>query len=194
MEKCYPPPPRKNWNFLDKLIAFWRYHKVKKYVPQGGVMVDIGCGREAAFLMQQKTRIAKGLGFDFRIQNAVCDNIFLFHHQPNQSLNLNAHFADAIFLNAVLEHIPEPLPLLKECKNVLKNNGVLVMTTPTPFAKPILEFLAFQLHIINEEEILEHCHYYNLKDIQCLAEKLNMQLEKYTLFELGLNSLIVLKK
>lgn len=68
------------------------------------------------------------------------------------------------------------------------------MTTPTPKSKPLLEFLAFRLHIINEEEILEHCHYYGKKEMENLALNLKMTLMQYQLFQLGLNSLTVLKK
>ena len=69
-----------------------------------------------------------------------------------------------------------------------------MLTTPTRMAKPILEFMAFQLHIINEDEILEHQHYYSKRDIVMLGKKLGMELVKYSYFEMGLNSIIVYKK
>ena len=72
------------------------------------------------------------------------------------------------------------------------------MTTPTPISKPLLEFLAFKLHIINEEEIKEHVHYYSRKDIDDLILKLSesykLEIIKYKRFEFGFNSLIVIKK
>ena len=40
------------------------------------------------------------------------------------------------------------------------------MTTPTRIAKPVLEFLSYRLHLINEDEIREHKHYFNKADIQ----------------------------
>lgn len=189
-----PPPPQKQWNFLDKFIAHLRYKEVNPYVPKNGVIVDVGCGREAAFLMQHRHKIKAGVGLDFRIADATFENIQLFHHQNAKAIPLPDASADAVFLNAVLEHIPEPLPILSDCRRVLKPEAFLVMTTPTPAAKPILEFLAFRLHIINEEEILEHCHYYNRKDVETLAQNLKMTLTRYALFEFGLNSLMVFKK
>lgn len=101
---------------------------------------------------------------------------------------------DTVFLNAVLEHLPDSYSVLKECKRILKTNGKIVMTTPTRLAKPVLEFMAFKLHIINEDEILEHVHYYNKKDIIDLADKLEMKLNKYKFFEFFMNSLIVYVK
>ena len=67
----------KNWNILDKLIAKLRYSQVNKYVIKGNTIVDIGCGREAEFLMSHKDKINKGIGFDFRIENKYEGNICL---------------------------------------------------------------------------------------------------------------------
>lgn len=38
------------WNKLDQLIADIRYRKIDRYVPESGIVCDIGCGRNAAFL------------------------------------------------------------------------------------------------------------------------------------------------
>ena len=105
---------------------------------------------------------------------------------------------DVVFLNAVLEHLVNPKLVLVEALSLLKNDGKIVMTTPTPLAKPILEFIAYKLHIINEAEIREHVHYYTREDIESLVKELNdffpVRLETYEKFELGVNSLIVLQK
>ena len=185
----------KNWNILDKLIAKLRYGQVNKYVVAGQTIVDIGCGREAEFLMSHKEKIGKGLGFDFRIEDREEENICLKNNKGGGStLPLPDNSVDTVFLNAVLEHLTNPYAVLKECKRILKENGRVVMTTPTRAAKPVLEFMAFKLHIINEDEILEHQHYYNKKDVIKLASDLGFKLEKYSFFELFMNSLIVYRK
>ena len=68
------------------------------------------------------------------------------------------------------------------------------MTTPTRAAKPVLEIMAFKLHIINEDEILEHQHYYNKADVVKLASEIGFKVEKYKFFEFFMNSLIVYSK
>lgn len=92
----------------------------------------------------------------------------------------------------------EPEELLLDALRLLKVNGNLVMTTPTPISKPILEFMAYKLHIINEVEIREHKHYYSKENILNLINTLNktynVKLHEYKTFELKLNSLIVIKK
>lgn len=41
--------------------------------------------------------------------------------------------ADAVVATAVIEHVPDPDAMLEECARVLRQGGVLVMTTPHPF-------------------------------------------------------------
>ena len=189
---------RKDWNALDKLIARFRYVQVNKYITKGSVIVDIGCGREGEFLLHNKDIISKGFGFDYRIKDHAIDNINLINNKKLKKLPLDDNSVDTVFLNAVLEHLETPEKVLTDALRVLKKNGKIVMTTPTPISKPILEFMAFKIHIINEDEILDHKHYYNQKDIKNLVKELNktykVKLLKYKKFELGVNSLIVLEK
>lgn len=185
----------KNWNALDKFIGTIRYAHVSNYIRSGASVVDIGCGRDAKFLMCNKDIIKGGIGMDFRVkEEKPAPNIKLINNQNMKTFPIEDNKIDTVFLNAVLEHLEEPVDMLLECKRILKNEGEIVMTTPTRMAKPILEFMAFRLHIINEEEILEHKHYWTKKDIHMLSKKLDMSLIKYGYFEMGLNSLIVLKK
>ena len=119
----------------------------------------------------------------------------------NGTFPLQNDTVDAVFLNAVLEHLDNPNEVIAEAARVLRPGGRIVMTTPTRMAKPVLEFLAYTLHVINEDEIREHKHYFNKSDINNLVAAINgadtsalVSLERYSFFELGLNSLIVLRK
>ena len=178
---------KNSWNILDRIIAKLRYAQVNKYIINGNI-VDIGCGQEGQFLISNKEKIKTGYGLDNNIIN----------NRKLKTLPLPKNSIDVVFLNAVLEHLLKPKDVLTEVLSVLKNDGRIVMTTPTPLAKPILEFMAYKLHIINEAEIKEHVHYYTRKDILDLIKELNcffpVRLEKYEKFEFGLNSLIVIKK
>lgn len=187
-----------NWNFLDKIIAKFRYIKVNKYVKTNGRIVDIGCGQEGQFLKSNKDKIKKGYGLDYKIVNHTLNNIDFINNKDIKALPIPKESIDVVFLNAVLEHLVKPKAVLVEALSLLKYNGKIVMTTPTPTAKPILEFMAYKLHIINEAEIREHVHYYSRKDIENLVLELNdtfpAKLEHYEKFEFGVNSLIVIRK
>lgn len=187
-----------SWNILDKIIAKFRYVEVDKYVLENTVIVDIGCGQEGSFLIRHKDKITKGYGFDFKIKNHDVDNITFINNAALNKFPLENNSVDTIFMNALLEHLDSPEELLLNALAILKNDGKLIMTTPTPISKPILEFMAYKLHIINEMEIREHKHYYSRQDIENLVNNLNrhysVKLCKYKKFELGVNSLIVIKK
>lgn len=176
------------WNRLDKFIAYIRYRKIDKYVPKGGVICDIGCGRHAEFLRRHSRTIKKGYGIDFRISSMKTGNIELFNNRERKCFPVNTESCDAVFMLAVLEHLDSPSEMLKNIKSILKDDGKLVLTTPTTPAKPILEFMAFKLHIMNEEEILEHKHYYNKKEILSLLKKNGFVDIHYKKFCFGVNS------
>ncbi|MBR4231022.1 MAG: class I SAM-dependent methyltransferase [Bacilli bacterium] len=184
------------WNRLDNIIASIRYSKVKKYIPFDGIIVDIGCGQKGDFLMRSKKKIRKGYGIDLKIDNKTIDNIEFINNVDMKKFPIKKESIDVVFLNAVLEHLHDPRKILKDCLKLLKPNGLIVLTTPAPCSKPLLEFMAYKLHIINELEIQDHVHYYSKKDIKKLVKKLSNKatLIKYRKFELGLNSIIVIKK
>ncbi|MBO4438886.1 MAG: methyltransferase domain-containing protein [Spirochaetaceae bacterium] len=191
------------WIWFDWLVAAFRYAKVNKYVKQNSIIADVGCGREGAFLKSHAGKITHGYGFDFRINEHEEDNLsFINNKELEGSLPLADCSVDDVFLNAVLEHLEDPAGVISESVRILKSDGRIIMTTPTRIAKPVLEFLSFRLHLINEDEIREHKHYFNKADIKNLIEAVNKHLqgneqlilEKYSIFEFGFNSLIVLRK
>ena len=190
------------WIWFDWLVAAFRYAKVNKYVKQGNVIADIGCGRECTFLKSHANKIKRGYGFDFRIQTHEEENISLINNKDlNGKLPLENDTIDTIFLNAVLEHLESPVDVISEATRILKYEGKIIMTTPTRIAKPVLEFLSYKMHLINEDEIREHKHYFNKRDVILLCKTVNntlhegvISIEKYSIFEFGFNSLIILQK
>lgn len=179
------------WNRLDKIIANIRYRKIDRYVPEFGVLCDIGCGRNADFLKRHAKKIKKGYGFDFRIQDSIIDNIEIYNNKGMNHFPIADNICDTVFMIALLEHLDDPLTMLEEIHRILNDNGTLVLTTPTRLAKPILEFMAFKLHIINEEEILEHKHYYSKIEILDLFKQTGFSDVYYKKFCFGVNSFAV---
>lgn len=182
------------WNLLDKGIAKIRYGVIEKYIPKGGIVADIGCGQDADFLKKCSPLIQKGYGFDFRIQDEVVNNLQLENNKKQKKINLCDNCCDTVFMIAVLEHLEKPEEMIKEANRVLKQGGKLVLTTPTRLGKPILEVMAFKLHIINEDEILEHKHYYDKKEICELLKTYGFSDCVYKKFLFGMNSRAVAQK
>lgn len=96
-----------------------------------GHLLEVGCGSGSALRsMKEKGWNAVGLDFD---EEAVCNA---------RSMGLDVRLGqlsdqgfpegsfDAIVMGHVIEHVPDPAALLKECKRILKKDGALVMLTP----------------------------------------------------------------
>lgn len=170
------------WNWLDRVIAKIRYKTIKKYIPTNGVVADIGCGQDGAFLKYCQPFIARGYGFDYKIKNTKNNNLQFKNNRHSERLELRDECCDTVFMIAVLEHLEQPKKILEEAFRILKTDGMLVITTPTKAARIILELMAFKLHIINEEEVREHKHYYNKKEIFKLFHKCGFSDYQYKKF------------
>jgi SAM-dependent methyltransferase len=59
-----------------------------------------------------------------------------------EGLDFNGNFFDIVVLKDILEHIYDPLALLKEARRVLKNDGYIVVSLPNHF------YLPFRLKIL----------------------------------------------
>lgn len=185
----------KNFNFIDKLLAKYRLKEVLKYVEKNDFVLDFGCGNHSFLLENIKTKINKGVGLDYDVENKLEDNIEYRQFKFNNKLPFKDNFFDKVFLLAVLEHIDpkKVIGLFLEFKRVLKVDGQIILTTPTPKSKSLLEFLAYKLKVISEEEIRDHKKYYSKYDISLIIDKAGLKIKSYKKFQLGLNSVIYLK-
>ncbi|MDR0846454.1 MAG: class I SAM-dependent methyltransferase [Lactobacillales bacterium] len=180
------------YNKMERLIAWFRYEKVisvlKKH--QGGVMVDIGCGTDGTLLNNVEQYLSVGYGFDRDVPVDFINDgskIKLNHIDDlHAGLDLADESADNVTLLAVFEHLEKPEVILAECHRILKPGGRLICTVPTWMAKPILEFMAFKLKVIDVDSIEDHKRYYSKKQLREFAET-KFTTEKCQYFELGVN-------
>jgi hypothetical protein len=70
----------------------------------------------------------------------------------------------------------------------------VVITVPSRISKPLLEFLSYRLNIVNSEEIRDHKHYYNKKDIEDLFLPCGFKIIKHEYFQFGMNNFCILRK
>lgn len=186
-----------NWPLFEKFLGYLRYLKIKKYILEldKPVCADVGCGFNGRFLFSVADKIGFGYGFDLRANNKKVKNIEIIN---NSSLGGRIPLADGtvdrVFLLAVLEHLDQDAVIIDECFRILKKGGKIILTTPTTVAKPVLEFLSYRLHLISEESIREHKHYYNKKELQDLLRQHHCECEAYKLFQICFNQLLVGKK
>lgn len=127
-------------DYFNSRIA--RYARVVEQIrgTTPGVMLDVGCGE--GFTMQYflgKNWKIEGLDFSaagVQKMNASC----LPYLETGDVFDLlstrvaNGCRYNAVFLNNVLEHVLQPVELMAQLRNLLSENGVLVVTVPNDFS------------------------------------------------------------
>lgn len=97
-----------------------------------GRLLDVGCGN-GIFLgqMRQLGWEVAGVEPDEEAVSIARDNLGLevFHGSLEDAKFEDGCF-DAVTMNHVIEHLQDPVSLLKECRRVLKPGGKLIVVTP----------------------------------------------------------------
>lgn len=178
---------------LDKFIRWLRFRKIIKYIPKNSTVCDIGCGSNAIFLKSISNLIKFGIGIDKKVEDYKTPKLVLKREYALNKIPLEKQSADIVTMTAVLEHMINPQKILNECFRILKNNGKLIITTPSPKAKPILEFLAFKLRLIDGNEIRDHKNYFWPSEIKTMLIKAGFEQKniKTQYFEWRFNLLVV---
>lgn len=96
---------------------------------------------------------------------------------------------------AVLEHLEYPPDILHKISRVLRPDGGLVITVPSCFAKPVLEFLSYKLGFINSAEIRDHKAYYNREDLFSIIGGIpDLTVQTHNYFQWNFNNFLFVRK
>jgi 2-polyprenyl-3-methyl-5-hydroxy-6-metoxy-1,4-benzoquinol methylase len=180
---------------FDKVVRRMRSRVLAPHLPAGGRVLDYGCGEENWFLNATHDRFSIGHGVDPLLRpHRDATNVTSMRGTLQQLLADQPTLQfDAIFWVAVVEHHEphEADASLSLCRDHLAPGGRIVMTTPTPQAKLVLEFMAFKLKIISRESIEDHRLYYDRSKMSDLFTRNGFRMTSYQRFQLGLNSIAV---
>jgi 2-polyprenyl-3-methyl-5-hydroxy-6-metoxy-1,4-benzoquinol methylase len=98
---------------------------------------------------------------------------------------------DHVVMLAVLEHLVEPEPVLREAHRLLAPGGSLILTWPAALVDPILHALR-GFHLISAEmESDEHQKRIPVSDLEQMLRRIGFQKFLHRRFEFGLNNLMV---
>ncbi|WP_017304602.1 class I SAM-dependent methyltransferase [Spirulina subsalsa] len=181
---------------LEPLLRQFRTQRVVRHIPPHSILLDIGCGVSGCFLQSISHHIKKGVGVDFKVQPHKTGNIETLKLRLDHQLPFPDQSFEIVTMLAVLEHIEHEQAILQEIHRVLVPNGKLILTVPSLWAQPILEFLAYRLKLVSEAEIRDHKRYYNRQKLkQSLVIQAGFQDFYHQYFQLGMNNFCtVIKK
>ena len=101
------------------------------YLSENMDVLDFGCGNGAlAKILSQSVRSIEGLEVNDYPRSLAKTRNNLKTYSSIQDLSVSGKKFDAIISNHVLEHVPNPIETLKQLREFLKPNGILVMMLP----------------------------------------------------------------
>lgn len=175
--------------YLEPILHQLRVWKVFKYIPKGGKVCDICCGREGRLLFKIENFIDEGIGYDKDIYDIKKGKIMLKKADLKKQIFESSNYFDCIILLAALEHLDHPKDMVAECLRILKPGGRLLITTPSSSAKWLLEFLSLKLGFVSAKQVKDHKYYFNPVSLKRLLLKAGFQEDKIMVeaFEFGCN-------
>jgi 2-polyprenyl-3-methyl-5-hydroxy-6-metoxy-1,4-benzoquinol methylase len=179
--------------WLDKYLQWRRFRKALKHVPDGAVMLDIGC-HKGELLLKASGKIVSGTGIDPNCETGqLSSKIRLIKGRFPHDLPGNKTY-NCITMLAVFEHIPmaEQPGFLKDCYNLLDHGGTLILTIPDEKVDKILHRLK-KMKLISGMNLEEH-HGYDAFNTLPLGTKAGFRLQVFEQFEMGYNNLFVFLK
>jgi SAM-dependent methyltransferase len=96
-----------------------------------GRLIDIGCGR-MPYRQLLEPLVSEYIGLDHPISAKLYRNS---NSKPDilsdaRQIPVSNQSFDTVLLLEVLEHVPYPIDILKEARRIIKNNGILIISTP----------------------------------------------------------------
>jgi SAM-dependent methyltransferase len=184
--------PRPRFNAIDRLVRRLRLKPIRRWVHQGDVVVDIGCGTENWIIRNLPECGPGSVGVDPYLPHQLEGAQGVRGEVSAVASTRPGEFDVALNL-AVIEHLDprDGAAMLTQIRQLLRPGGRLLLTTPAPRSRWLLELLAFRLHLISEHEIRDHKQYYSLPELNILLADAELHVEHARSFQFGLNQFVV---
>ena len=158
---------------LDVYLHNYRYKLASKWI-KGRLILDVGCGygfgtRRLAELNPDKKFV--GIDFDkkaidFAIKRNKLKNI-KFYLMDATKLGFRKNYFDSVVSIENLEHVPDYKRYLEEINRVVKDEGILFLTTPNLYRLGNIHVAIMSRKPTNKFHVKE----FGMKELKSLIEK-----------------------
>jgi SAM-dependent methyltransferase len=183
---------------VDRFGVWLSARQIRRYAGSltGKRIGDFGCGYHAAFVrtvlpqVEQAVLIDSALAADLKSSPKVTaiEGILpdVLQQVPSASL-------DIVLCISVLEHMWDPLVLLRHCFRIARPEGTCLFNVPSWRGKKFLEYSAFRLGLSPRDEMDDHKAYYDVKDFWPLLVRAGFLPSRIRCFshKFGLNTFAV---
>lgn len=162
----------RGFGILEKFLSILRMKRAHKFIKKNeknGAILDIGCGSYPLFLLNSNFKIKYGIDQEIKNIELKNQNLILINHNilSDSKLPFQRNFFDVITMLAFIEHLEynQILRIIKECYNLLKKDGFLIITTPAKWSDLLLRLMA-KIHLVSPQEIKEHKNAFTLEELK----------------------------
>jgi|SRR5690348_2168640 SAM-dependent methyltransferase len=184
---------------LTPYLARARTARIAPFIR--GSVLDLGCGSHgvSAVYDQYCVQMTDYCGIErsqesvLKLKKRYPKQQFFARDLDRDRLELDRKF-DCILMIALVEHLFNQQHVMSEVVNALNPDGIIVMTTPTPFGNDIVHRLGASLGLFAKAAVDDHIVIYNHHRFRLMAGEVGLHLKTYKTFQFFCNQIAVLEK
>jgi len=184
---------------LTPYLTRARTARIAPYIH--GSVLDLGCGSlgVSAIYEQYRGQMTQYCGVERSTESVrqlgrrYPDGLFFARDLDRDRLETGQKF-DCILMIALIEHLFNQQHIMSEVASALNPNGIVVMTTPTPFGNDFVHRFGASLGLFAKAAVDDHIVIYNHHRFRLMAQEVGLHIKFYTTFQFRCNQLVVLTK
>ena len=170
---------------LSQIVEDKKTTKILDYISNNnkGKLLDVGCSN-GQFIYFAKRRGFDVFGVELNTDTAriaKTNKLKVFNGTLEQAGYKSGSF-DVIFLGDIIEHVTDPRDLIKRCIDLLKKDGLLVISTPNMDCFWVgssyfwYKLLKIPMSVVTPPY---HLYQFSFKNLNLLASQTGLKIKKY---------------
>jgi len=160
-----------------------KYVQSKNSSPTSIHVLDIGCGsgRIGEILLKKDFRVS---GVDFSeeaVKKALGRGVHAKQANLDSGIPESKNTFDIVWAGDIIEHVFDPISLIKEAHRVLKPNGAIVLSIPSDVGivsrVRMLFGISYQEQMYRRSGFYKHHTFFNLRLIRFMLEQAGFQIK-----------------